>query len=356
MPGRNIVVIGGSAGSIEALIEVVRDLPEDLPAAVFVVVHFPPDSSSVLPQILNRAGRLPAAHVTDEEEIRPGCIYVAAPGKHLLVGPKRLRSVIGPTENGHRPAIDPLFRTAARSYGERVVGVVLSGTMDDGTAGLYAVKRQGGIALVQDPDDALYPGMPRSAMEHVTIDRIAPARDLASCIASYVREDLPDGRLMEKEEDSQEMEELDYESEIAELDLQALETEDRPGEFSPFACPKCGGTLNDVSEGSLTRFRCRVGHAFTADNLMNEQADAVETALWVALRALEESASLSQKLERKMRKQGSRHSAERFRERSEEARQRAQVIRQYLLRQGEPSPDASLPGRAEDSAAVSQKD
>src|SRR5207244_2427388 len=167
MPGRDIIVVGASAGGVEALATLVRGLPADLPAAVFVVLHVPPHGTSVLPQILTRAGRLPAKHAVDGEAIQAGRIYVAPPDHHLLVKPGYVRVAHGPRENGHRPAVDALFRTAARTYGHRVAGVVLTGVLDDGTAGLIAVKLRGGAALVQHPDDALYDGMPRSALDNV---------------------------------------------------------------------------------------------------------------------------------------------------------------------------------------------
>src|SRR5713226_145828 len=166
MPGHDIMVIGCSAGGVEALAALAAGLPADLPASLFVVLHFPAHSMSVLPGILSRRGPLPAAHVQDNEPIRPGCIYVAPPNHHLLVKRGHVQLVRGPRENGHRPAIDPLFRSAALAYGPRVVGVILSGTLDDGSDGLLVVTKRGGIAVVQDPKDALYPGMPRSAIEN----------------------------------------------------------------------------------------------------------------------------------------------------------------------------------------------
>ncbi|MFL5546723.1 MAG: chemotaxis protein CheB, partial [Gemmatimonadales bacterium] len=163
MAGRDIVVIGGSAGSIEAVAELVRGLPPDFPGSVFVVVHFPGSVTSTLPRILSRAGPLPARHAISGQAIEPGWIYVAPPDCHLHLSDGQTRLTRGPKENGHRPAIDPLFRTAAHTYGPRVVGVVLSGNLNDGTAGLLAVKQHAGIAIAQSLDSALYQGMPRSA-------------------------------------------------------------------------------------------------------------------------------------------------------------------------------------------------
>src|SRR5690349_180578 len=188
MPGHDIIVTRASAGGVEALRAVVAVLPADLPAAVFVVLHIPAQSPSMMPSILSRAGPLPAAHPTDGEPIRPGHIYVAPPDCHLLIDHERVRGVRGPRENRTRPAVDPLFRTAARAYGPRVVAVVLTGTLDDGTAGLQAVKQRGGLAVVQDPRDAMYAGMPRSALQHTPVDYVVPLSEIGPLISRLVRE------------------------------------------------------------------------------------------------------------------------------------------------------------------------
>ena len=188
IPGRDIIVIGASAGGVEALSQLARHLPADLPAAVFVVLHVPPYSPGLLPRILSRSRTLPASHPADGEAIRNGRITIAPPDHHLLLEGGRIRLTRGPRENGHRPAVDPLFRTAACSFGPRVVGVVLSGTLDDGTAGLAAIKQRDGVAVVQDPDEALYTGMPRSAMESVAVDYCLPINGIAELLVRLARE------------------------------------------------------------------------------------------------------------------------------------------------------------------------
>src|SRR3982750_3657394 len=192
MPGHDIIVMGASAGGVEALSQLVRTLPEDLPAAVFVVLPVRAPATSGLRHTLSRNGPLAATHPADGEAIEPGRIYVARSDRHLIIHPERIRLSLGPRENGHRPAVDPLFRSAARSYGRRVVGVILSGTLDDGTAGLAAVKMRGGLSIVQDPDDALYTGMPRSAIEHVAVDHVVPLSQIAPILTRLAHESVPE--------------------------------------------------------------------------------------------------------------------------------------------------------------------
>lgn len=327
MAGRDIITIGASAGGVETLIQIVRSLPKDLPAAIFIVLHVSPDSTSLLPQILNRRSSLPAFHAKDGEEIQHGRIYVAPPDRHLLVKLGKIGVAHGPKENRHRPAVDPLFRTAARAYGPRVVGVVLSGTLDDGTAGLSAVKSRGGVAIVQDPEEALYDGMPRNAIENVQVDYILPVSEIVSTLvnlASKPVEELP------KEEDTQ----LAIESDMAELDMGAVQNLDRPGKESPYGCPECGGVLWEIKNFNLLRFRCRTGHAFSAQTLLAEQSETLEQALWVALRALKEKSALARRLADKAKTNNHRITASRFELQVQDAELHAEVIRQVLLKDG----------------------
>jgi two-component system chemotaxis response regulator CheB len=250
MPGRDVVVVGGSAGGVEAMARLVAGLPADFPGALFFVLHLPAQASSALPTILARHGPLPAHHAVDGERVEPGQIYVAPPDHHLIVDRGVVRLGRGPRENRHRPSIDVLFRSAARAYGPRVVGVVLSGTLDDGTAGLATIKRLGGAAIVQDPEDALMPSMPMSALEHVEPEHTAAAADIPALLARLAAEPLPERGAPTVPD------ELEKESEIAELDPAALEGQ-RPGRPATFGCPDCGGTLWELEESGLMRFRCR---------------------------------------------------------------------------------------------------
>jgi two-component system chemotaxis response regulator CheB len=323
--GHEVIVVGASAGGVEALKQLVAGLPADLPAAVFVVLHVPAHGTSVLPRILSRAGRLPAAHARDQEPIAPGRIYVAPPDQHLLVEHGRVRVTRGPRENGHRPAADPLFRSAARAYGSAVVGLVLSGALDDGTAGLAAIKRRGGVAVAQSPADALYPGMPASAVEHVAIDFCLPVAEIAPVLIRLAQ--TPPAPASEEVAVSREM---DLETGIQENGTLPAGGE-RPGQPSVFGCPECGGVLFELHDGALIRYRCRVGHAWTADGLLAEQSHTLEAALWAAARALEERVDLSRRLARRAGEQGNRQTAAAFLEQAQVGEQHLGVIRKVLL-------------------------
>lgn len=324
MPGHDIIVIGASAGGIEAATQLVRSLPADIPAAIFVVIHIAPHSNSVLPQILQRRGHLPATHPKDGEEIQNGKIYVAPPDLHLIIKPGYINLAHGPKENRHRPAVDPLFRSAAQAYKSRVIGVILSGTLDDGTAGLLAIKKLDGIAIAQDPEEALYEGMPRSAIENVNVDYVLSIAEIGKKLVTLAHEPAETNN---NSVDSQ----LAMETDMAELDSEAVQSLERPGKESPYSCPECGGVLWEINNSNFLRFRCRTGHAFSPDSLFAEQSEALEHSLWVALRALKEQSALSRKLADRAKAQNHPIAAERFAKRAQEADARADVIRRALV-------------------------
>jgi two-component system, chemotaxis family, protein-glutamate methylesterase/glutaminase len=313
MPHHDTVVIGASAGGVEALTAIVSRFPASLPAAVFVVIHLTVNSPSVLPQILQRAGPLPAAFASDGEMIQHGHIYIAPPDHHLLIARGHMRVVRGPKENRHRPSADVLFRTAASTYGPRVVGVVLTGALDDGTLGLQAVKRRGGLAVVQAPHDALVPSMPRSALESVKVDYCLPLAEIAPLLVQLTRE--PMEKVLESMEGN----------------MAEPEHEELPELTSGFTCPDCHGALWELRDGELIRFRCRVGHTFSPDSLLEGQSEALERALWSAIRGLEERAALTRQLGQRMRERGILSTATRFDERAQEMEQQATLLRQYVL-------------------------
>jgi two-component system chemotaxis response regulator CheB len=327
VPGHDIIVIGASSGGVEALATLVGGWPDDLPAAVFVVLHVPPTATSMLPRILERHGPLPARHARDGEPIREGTILVAPPDRHLLVLRDRVRVIRGPRENRHRPAVDPLFRSAAYAYGPRVIGGVLSGALDDGAAGLRAIKRRGGLTVVQEPAEALFPGMPESALAHVAVDHCLPAAELGPLLARLAREPAPEEGAFPVPRD-------------LELEVQRTargwrrpdtgEPVEPPGNLTPLSCPECGGPIWEQRDGDLVRFRCQTGHAFTAESMLDGQADAVEEALWAALNTLQENVRLSRSLADDARLRAHTRVAARLDERADEAARRARVIQRVL--------------------------
>ncbi|MDB4931708.1 MAG: CheB methylesterase [Myxococcaceae bacterium] len=323
---RNLIVIGGSAGALEVLIALVADLPADLAAAVLVVVHVPPKSRSLLPQILQRRSRLPMQHARDGDALTPGQVLVAPPDHHLLVERDRVRLTRGPRENGSRPAIDPLFRTAARWAGPRAVGVVVSGSLDDGTAGMIALHARGGRSVVQSPDDALYPAMPQSVLDHVAVDHVVPVAMLAPVLVELTREPL-ENFPMSNEPTESTAPELEPPGAEANQDAVREALGDAP---SGFTCPDCHGALWELQDGRMVRYRCRVGHGFSPEALLSLQDDSIEEAMWAAYRALEESAAMSDRLARRLRDRGLADAAGRCDERRAEALDRARVIRRVL--------------------------
>jgi two-component system chemotaxis response regulator CheB len=305
---RDIVVIGASAGGVDALSELVAGLPPDLPAAVFIVLHIAAGFPSRLPDVLARRGRLLATHPVHGEKIVPGRIYVAPADNQMMLRPGCVHVVRGPKENGHRPAVDALFRTAAKTYGPRVVGVVLTGYLDCGTAGLLSIKARGGVSIVQDPRDAAVPDMPQSAIAHVTVDHVTPLRGIPDLIARLVQEPagswpatLPPG--------------------LAELEGDEL------GVAAELVCPLCQGKITGSELNGFQMFRCHVGHAFSLASVAAEQADSVERALWAAVRALDEAAALTQRCAAR----ASGDLAQRYDEKARLQAENAQVIRGILL-------------------------
>jgi two-component system chemotaxis response regulator CheB len=270
---RDVVVIGGSAGAIEALRALLGALPRDLPAAVFVVLHQAAEHRTRLPELLTRVGPLPVELAVHGQPIRPGHVVLAPPDNHLLLAPGYVSVVRGPKENGHRPAIDPLFRSAANAFGPRVIGVVLSGALDCGTYGLSSIKARGGLTLVQDPAEAQVTSMPESALAKVAIDQVGRAAALGAFIGRTVREPLPAAEATSAPDDPPATREV----------------------RADVSCPLCQGAMTEAGKGADLVLRCHVGHQFSLAGLLQVQSEALESALWAGVRALEESARIARR-------------------------------------------------------------
>jgi two-component system chemotaxis response regulator CheB len=324
MPGRDIIVVGTSAGGVEALRTLVSGLPGDFPGSVFVVMHTAPDSPGVLAQILDRWGPLPAQNAENRVRIRPGHVYVAPPDYHLLLEPGLMRVTHGPKENRFRPAVDPLFRSAAQTYGPRAVGVILTGGLDDGVSGLWAVKRLGGLAVVQDPAEAFMPSMPLGAIRQVEVDYTLPLAEIAPLLVRLASKSVAEQGGYEVPED------LKIEVSIAKEERARDEDIFKLGRPSVFTCPECHGTLLQLRENGRTRFRCHTGHAFSADSLLAEVTENVEASLWNSIRVIDESVMLMRHIAEHIR-EADAGTAEQFRRRAEEGERRSELVRSAVF-------------------------
>ncbi|HEY0404161.1 MAG TPA: chemotaxis protein CheB [Pyrinomonadaceae bacterium] len=327
MPTKDIIVVGASAGGIEALKTIAGGLPKDFPASVFIVLHTAPQSPGILADILDRAGALPASNAVDRERIQPGRIYVAPPDQHLIIEPNRIRLTRGPKENRFRPAVDPLFRSAAQVYGPRAIGVILTGNLDDGTAGLWAVKQLGGTAIVQDPQEALAPSMPRSAMRQLRVDHCLPVAEIAPLLVRLTSTPI------EEEGRHEVPKKMEIEVSIAKEDVALDAGVLKLGEPSNYACPECHGVLLQLNEEKRIRFRCHTGHAYSVDSLLAEITEGVEDSLWNAIRSIEESVLLLRHMAEHLAEGDNGNTAERFRTQAQEAERRADLVRQAVLAQ-----------------------
>jgi two-component system, chemotaxis family, protein-glutamate methylesterase/glutaminase len=331
-----VVVIGGSAGGLEALTGLVPRLPRDLPAAILAVLHFPATGVSRLAAILARSAGMAVTVPWDGEPLQEGHIYVPPGDHHMLVGRGRVRLNRAPRENGHRPAIDPLFRSAARFYGGDAVGVVLCGNLDDGSSGLLAIRRAGGVGVVLDPEDCAFADMPRNAIAVADPEHVVRLDEMGSLITELIARPVRAGRprVVTGRVEAQSAEE-------DELMADREETtwgDDRPGRPSGFSCPECHGVLWEVEQPGLPRFVCRIGHRISAETLLDERGEEIENALWAAVRALEEQSSLAQRLCDRAVEMGNSLSEDRFRERADNARRQAEVLRAAALRTADADP------------------
>ena len=313
--GHDIIVIGASAGGVEALPRLLGSLPAELAASVFVVLHVPPQGPGLLPEIVRHRAALTVAHAVNGDKLRQGHIYVAPPDYHLQLDGAHVRVTRGPRENFHRPSIDALFRSAAESYGPRVAGVVLTGYLDDGTAGLHSVKYHGGVAIVQDPKDALVPSMPQSALRNVKVNHCVALDEIGPLL---VRLATTQSRSKSRKG-------------ISRMKRRAMSPKEMEKEFglpTSFVCPECNGPLWETKAGPSLQFRCHVGHAYSPDSLLADHADGLERALWSAVRTFDERASLLRRLGE--RKYHSEYVGTNWSTRAKELERHAEVIRKLL--------------------------
>ena len=325
MGKRDIIVVGASAGGIEPLKDLIAGLPPDLAATVLVVVHVPADDETRLPQILNREGGLRVKLAEDGDALRPGSVLLAPPGRHLMVTEDTTSLSTGPRENGFRPAVDVLFRSAAVSHGPQVIGVILSGALDDGAAGMVAVRLRGGVGIVQDPGEALHPSMPQAAIDAAIVDHVVPSVKIADLVLELI-----DGQPPLPPDASGPASEL-MATEVSMAAQQVpVDLPDHPGQPSAFVCPDCSGPLYEIDEGRLTRYRCRVGHAWSPLSLAKQHTTASENALWTAAETLEEKAALRERLARRAREDGRDAAAQHLQRTAAAARTNAGQIRRIL--------------------------
>jgi len=341
---RDIIVIGASAGGVEALLELLSGLPENFPAALLVVVHTTPTRPNHLPHVINYRSKLPAHQAQQGQSIEPGNIYVAPSDLHILVRNGKLELNHGPRENNSRPAIDPLFRSAARNYGRRVIGIILSGNLGDGAIGLMMIKSYGGIALVQTPQEAAFPSMPNTAISYGRIDYIVSIKEMGPLLIRLVNENLeekgtavsmePTARVNKLEPTSPAEGAAEGEEERPDIINQALweqEHNQRGGKSAIYSCPDCSGVLWQIEENGITYFQCHVGHRLSPEVLLIRKSDELETALWSCVRTLQERVTLNFQLAAQMRDKGQEEGAARAEEKAEIDKSTMRILREQIL-------------------------
>lgn len=330
-----IVVIGTSAGGLDALKTIVADFDVPFNAAIFIVWHMPPNSIGILSTVLTKSGKLGAAYAKDSEPIENGRIYIAPPDHHMVIEGGFVRISHGPKENLFRPAIDPLFRSAAFEYGNRSIGVILTGGLDDGTAGLWAIKQCGGVAIVQDPKEAVAPGMPENALRVVSADYVLPVKEIGKLVVKLIEDDVLSWREESalKADTHEVKRELKMEVAIALGDGAASQTYFSSNELSPYTCPECHGVLAKVSGEKVDRFRCHTGHAYTTESLLSAMSDDIEKNLWSSARILEESMMMLNQLGDHMAESGQLNAAAHYFQKANDSEKHLRLLRSMLSEQ-----------------------
>jgi len=322
---RNIVVIGASAGGIEALIALFGALPSDSSASFFVVQHLSASYASQLDRVLQGATSMPVTFALDRQPLMPDTVYVAPPDRHLMIDGDNIRITRGPKESRARPAVDVLFRSAALAFGPRVIGVILSGSLDDGTAGLWLIKDRKGLALVQDPDEAMHKSMPQSAIEHVETDFIGAVDRLAAKIAWEVAQDMPLPAVEPPQPGQQVENQIALGGNAMQAGVMNL------GKVSKYTCPECHGMLVQIEAGRFVRFRCHTGHTYSLRSLLTDVNDAIDVSLWSTIRAIEERILILEQLATIADEKGQHERALHLHAKAALAEQRCQPLRDLVL-------------------------
>jgi len=332
---KNIIVIGASAGGLTVLSEILGALPDHFSASLFVVIHTGPDSPGALDFILGRSSALPVKYVYQREKIQTGSIYLPIADHHLVIEDTATVCVTrSPKENRFRPAIDPLFRSAAQSFGTQVIGIVLTGGLDDGTAGLQAIKQRGGTAIVQDPQDAENPSMPRNALKHVRVDHCVPSAGIAPLLIELIQQEAAPYSSVPVNE------KLNTEVAIALEHNPVNAGVFKLGKPSIFTCPECHGSLLEIDSDQFTRYRCHTGHAYTVRSLLSENDERIEYALWDVIRILDEHMVLLRQLAEYSHEDGDNETAEHYLDRFKVTKERVNLLRNitFMLHNPEKEP------------------
>ncbi|PWT73085.1 MAG: chemotaxis protein CheB [Bacteroidetes bacterium] len=319
---KHLIVMGASAGGFEALKTIVKDLPSDFETPILIVWHMSPDVRGILPQVFNNLGEIYAAHAYDKEELKPHRIYVAPPDYHMLLDDGKIRVSHGPKENRFRPAVDPLFRSAAYSYGKRVIGVILSGGMDDGVAGLWTIKHYGGTTVIQDPKEAEVPSMPQNASTQVKIDYSVPSFKITELLVKLSKRPITQTNDIMKDEQTKKEIEIASEANTLEKNFLIFPR------LTPFTCPECNGVLSRLQNDNIIRFRCHTGHAYSLDSLMAALNEKIEDNMYNAIRAIAESIILLNHMGDHYAEINQPKLAALYFKKAKEAENRSQLIRQ----------------------------
>jgi two-component system chemotaxis response regulator CheB len=283
--GKHIIAIGASAGGLKVITEILSGLPAELDAAIFVTVHISKNSmADIIRQMFQKRSNLQCVIPQDGDKIKKGHVYIAPPDRHLFIEKGKILVTHGPHENRWRPSIDVLFRSAAAAYDSRVIGIILSGLMDDGTSGMGAIKRSGGITIVQEPAEAEFDDMPTNVINNVEVDYRVPSSDIPYVVRDILSKPLGAPKEIPRE--------IKIEAEITARMSGTIDTLKEIGDQSPFICPDCGGGLFEIRNDNIYRYRCHTGHVYTEKLLLEKQSEELEESLWVAIRMMEERRNL----------------------------------------------------------------